>query len=188
MLEKYIGRIILCWIAMILSFLTIVVSNQHIQQYKQFQFGPSQDLVILGIVVDDYGTYGFVILFCFLNSGVRTIHHNIIQPWIINNLQDEKCTTNITYFTAYELTLISTTYTWFDFFMYMNIIMSQIDMFLIETGSDMIATTLVTTYYIREREKKKHDMYTQVTRETEPETVNGRVQYVKYDINDTSCV
>ena len=188
MLEKCIGRIILCWIVLILSFLAIVVSNQHIQQYKQFQFGPSKDLVILGIIVDDYSTYGFVILFCFLNSGVRTIHHNIIQPWIINNLQDEKCTTNITYFTAYELTLLSTTYTWIDFFMYMNIIMSQIDMFLIETGSDMIATIIVTTYYVRERTKRINDTYVEVSRETEPETVIRQVQYVKYDVNDTSCV
>jgi hypothetical protein len=35
----------------------------------------------------------------------------------------------------------------------MNIVMSQIDMFLIETGSDLVMTTVVATYYLREKEK-----------------------------------
>jgi len=84
---------------------------------------------------------------------MRTVHHNIIQSWIINTIQDSKSTTPIQQQTAYEITLISTTYIWFDFFMYMNIVMSQIDMFLIETGSDLVMMTVVTTYYLREKEK-----------------------------------
>jgi cysteine desulfurase len=50
---------------------------------------------------------------------------------------------------AYILSFISVTYNWFDFFMYMNILMSQIDMLFIEISADLMMTFFLTTYYIR---------------------------------------
>ena len=150
MIESVLSKIIFTWIILIVSLITYVISYQR---NNLFQFGPNPDLLILGIVIDTTEKYTGVVLFCFLNSAVRTIHHNIIQSWIINTIQDSKSTAIIQSNIAYEITLISTTFIWFDFFMYMNIVMSQIDMFLIETGSDLVMTTMVTTYYLREKEK-----------------------------------
>lgn len=47
-----------------------------------------------------------------------------------------------------ELSSISTIFIWFDFFMYMNIILSQIDMLIIETTIDLIMILLVARHYL----------------------------------------
>jgi len=39
-------------------------------------------------------------------------------------------------------------YNWFDFFMYMNILLSQIDMLLVEVFSDLIVNYFLTKYYL----------------------------------------
>jgi hypothetical protein len=35
------------------------------------------------------------------------------------------------------------------FFMYMNILLTQIDMMFVEIGSDLIMTSILTSYYLR---------------------------------------
>jgi hypothetical protein len=54
---------------------------------------------------------------------------------------------------AYEISCVSTIYNWFDFFMYMHILMSQIDLLLVEVSADIIMTIIITKYYI----DKKHN-------------------------------
>jgi hypothetical protein len=49
---------------------------------------------------------------------------------------------------AYESAFIITIYTWFDWFLYYNILLSQIDILLIEIVIDIIMAGLVTNYYL----------------------------------------
>jgi len=76
------------------------------------------------------------------------MHHNVIKPWITNQVQDINNTILINHTKAYELSSVSTIFIWFDFFMYMNIILSQIDMLIIETTIDLIMVLFVTKYYL----------------------------------------
>ena len=152
LIETVINRIIIAWIFFIGSMLGIIMAYQT---NSLFVFGPNPHLYILGICIDTTEKYMIVASFCFINSGVRTSNHNMIQSWIINILQDRKIVTFADPCLSYEFTLTSTLYIWFDFFMYMNIIMSQIDMFFIEVISDMITTCIVTTYYLRVKQKDR---------------------------------
>jgi len=153
LIETFINRIIITWIFFIGSMLGIIMAYQT---NSLFVFGPNPNLYILGVCIDTTEKYVIVASFCFINSGVRTANHNMIQSWIINILQDQKIVTHADPCLSYEFTLTSTLYIWFDFFMYMNIIMSQIDMFLIEVISDMITTCIVTTYYLRVKQKDQN--------------------------------
>jgi hypothetical protein len=71
-----------------------------------------------------------------------------VKPWITNQVQDVSKPVNVLKINAYEITCVSCLYIWFDFFMYMNILLAQIDMMLIEVGTDLITTTILTTYYL----------------------------------------
>jgi hypothetical protein len=81
---------------------------------------------------------------------MRTLNHVIMQPWITNQVQDISKPIEVSTFAAYEISCVYSAYVWFDFFMYMNILLTQIDMMLIEVGADLIMTVVLTTYYLRE--------------------------------------
>ena len=116
-----------------------------------FQIGPNENLIIFGVVIDTATKYLAMVSFCFVNSGIRTLNHNILQPFIINVIQDKENKMAITYKQSYELSFVYTIYNWFDFFMYMNILMSQIDMLFIEITADLIITFVLTTDYVKNK-------------------------------------
>jgi hypothetical protein len=114
-----------------------------------FRIGPNHDFYILGICIDTFPKYGMIVSFCFINSGIRSINGNVLHSWIINEIQDIKNKNPINKNKAFTITFISVIYNWFDFFMYMNILLSQIDMLLVEIVSDLIMNFYLTKYYLR---------------------------------------
>jgi hypothetical protein len=149
--ETKISRIISAWIVVVNIILGIVIQNSSAKS-SIFNIGPNSELFILEICIDTPVKYGSVMLFCLINSGIRTMNHSILQSWITNTVQDTSNTTPIDARQAYEISYISTIYTWFDFFMYMNILMSQIDLFVIEVLMDLIMITFVTKYYLHKKQ------------------------------------
>jgi hypothetical protein len=74
---------------------------------------------------------------------------NILKPWITHNIQDNTREANerklsLRYSDAYEINTIYTTYQWFDFLIYIHLLLSQVDIFLIEATSDVIIVTIIT--------------------------------------------
>ena len=127
----------------------IVYNNSLYKKTNMFRIGPNPELYIIGICINTNLKYGILVSFCFINSGMRVMNINVLHSWIINELQDTKNKNIIDKNKAYIISLISVAYTWFDFFMYMNILLSQIDMLLIETFADLIMTFCLTTYYLK---------------------------------------
>lgn len=119
-------------------------------QKKFYRFGPNSDLKILGLNIDNGGKYFGVVIYCFINSMFRTLYQSILHAWLINNVQDEskEKPRNIKGF-AYEVTCVTTIYMWFDWFIYMNILLSQIDMVLIEICADLLMSVTTTMYYLK---------------------------------------
>jgi len=149
--EKIVGRITFIWMS--------IISLSFLFTNLDFTYGPNKNLYILGICVDTYEKYFIATGFCFINSGIRVLQHNLLQPWIINNLQNNSVK-EIDIYKSYEISLIYGIYNWFDFFMYMNILLSQIDMFLVEVVADIIMTIITTTYYVKNKELKNDIKYT----------------------------
>lgn len=144
-MEKTVSRGILCWMILITG-LFIGLLQENNEKDPIFQFGPNSQLFILSICINTSNKYLIVVLFCVINSGIRVLNHSILSVYIMNIIQDKMCPTA---HHSYEISLINSVYTWFDFFMFINIIFSQIDMFLIEVLSDIIVTTIVTRYYLK---------------------------------------
>jgi hypothetical protein len=145
-LEKTVARCILLWILLITASLTTI--SLEYKNNQLFQVGPNSTLYILGINIDTKLKYSIVVVFCFINSGIRTINHTVLSSWIINVVQDPKTEGVINVFDSYSISYVNAVYNWVDFFMYMNILLSQIDMLLIEILADLLITTFVTRYYI----------------------------------------
>lgn len=146
MIEINVARVILIWMST--TIFTLFTMNGY---YVHFTFGPNDSLHILGISINTTVKYGLIVSFSFINSGIRVIFHNILQPYMILVVQN-KDDIHVNAKEFYELSIISTMYTWFDYILYINILLSQIDLILFELVSDLIMTCIVTNYYIRHKE------------------------------------
>ena len=102
--EKIVARFIILWIFLISILLGYIISVNPGNNI--FQFGPNTQLFILGICIDTPFKYIIVVSFCFINSGIRTMNHNILQSWITNMIQDNKTLVQVNTFTAYEISNI----------------------------------------------------------------------------------
>jgi len=144
-MENIVGGIIGSWMCIVtIIFLVYIRQNNDI-----INIGPNPDFYIFGVCINTIPKYGIVVSFCFINSGIRAMKGNVLQSWIINEIQDVKNKNIINHNKAYTLSCISVLYNWFDFFMYMNILLSQIDMLLVEIFADILVTFYLTKYYLR---------------------------------------
>ena len=147
-MEKIVSNCILFWMCFV-SFFIGLLHNQTSESNDFYNFGPSDNLVILGFIINTYQMYSCIIGYCFINSILRSLFHNLLTPWVTNFIQDKtrEKPKNIHRF-AYESAYIITLYTWFDWFLYYNILISQIDLLLVEIIIDLIMAGFVTYYYL----------------------------------------
>ena len=137
-------RGITLWMIAIIGFLVFLSRKYSIS----FPIGPNPELYLLQIPINTPAKYIGVITICFSNSVFRSLKNNILQSWITNHLQDEQSTEYIEYWFSYEISCVNTIYAWFDWFLYMHILLSQIDLFLVEVSADILMTLLITNYYL----------------------------------------
>lgn len=158
-MEKIVSRSIGCWIC-IVSFCIGILHNRSESVSAFYNIGPNSSLIILGFTINNYNKYIVVVSYCFINSILRSLFHNILTPWVTNVVQDITKPKPIAIQSfAYESAIIITVYTWFDWFLYYNILVSQIDLLLVEISMDLIMALIITHYYIRvddNREKEKN--------------------------------
>ena len=143
--EITIARILLTWLCTLLALISIMSYND---KNSKLNIGPSDSLIIFGTMINTNKKYIAVVLLCIFNSAVRTMNTNIIHPWVINNIQDTKIYFEVNIYHAYEITAIHAIYGFIDWYFYMNIILSQIDLFMVEMIVDLIMAILTTRYYL----------------------------------------
>lgn len=115
-----------------------------------YKFGPHDNFIILGIKINTTWKYTGIVVYSFINSLFRAVFHNVLAPWMINNVQDEhKSKMGLKHVTAYEVCSVHVIYNWVDWLLYMNILLAQIDMMIIEIVADLLMTCATTYYYLR---------------------------------------
>lgn len=141
-----IGRGILAWMftCSIVLVSIIIKSTQN----PFFQLGPNSQLSILHISVDTYPKYLIVILYTACSTVVRTLQQEVLTPWIIQNIQNDRPKSILANKIAYEITTIEVVYRWFDWFMYMNILLAQVDMMIVEILGNILACWATTYIYL----------------------------------------
>ena len=149
MIERIVSRIMIAWMIMVGTTISLLYRYANPTDVSFYRFGPSSTLIIMGFVIDRAGLYVGVISYCIINSMIRTACHDLLLPWLTHRSQDR------TAFKppgiaplAYEITMVTAVYFWMDWFIYLNILLSQIDMLLAEIVADLMVSVLVTRYYL----------------------------------------
>jgi len=148
-MEHLTNRLLAVWIATIV--VTISCLNRHMDdESRQFYtFGPSQSLVVFGLKVDTYSKYSVIVAYCFINSLLRSAYRDILLAWQTNSVQDiTKVKKKDVWCFAYEVSFVTTIYGWMDWYIYINLLLSQVDMILIEISSDLFMSFATTRYYL----------------------------------------
>jgi len=131
-----------------------MIPKQSDEPSTFYRWGPHSNLVILGIYVDNMPKYIGMIFYSIFNIIIRNTNHNIIIPWITHNIQDNSSEANANKLNlflphVYEISIVSTLYTWFDWVIYINMLLSQIDIVIIELSMDLICNAFITTWYMQ---------------------------------------
>jgi len=117
-----------------------------------YTWGPNDDLVVLSITINTPTRYFSIIIYSFANNFVRNFNSNLLRPWIVHNVQDNtkegimrKQKINIR--TVYFINTVSTVYIWFDFLIYIHLLLAQFDLFIIEAVSDIFIANFITHFW-----------------------------------------
>lgn len=138
------------WICIIVVLMSVFVVLSNPADKRFYRWGPHDDFAIMGVPINTPIRYMVLVLYSFINSVFRTVHRNFLTPWLINNVQDEsRDKKHIKPHFAYEVTTVIVVYNWVDWLLYMNILMAQIDMVVVEIVADLITSLFTSYYYLR---------------------------------------
>jgi hypothetical protein len=139
--EVAVARILWGWLFIIFILLSTNTERTH--------FGPNDTLIIFETTINTKEKYAGIVVLSICNSAIRAMNTNVLYPWIINNIQDTKTDQKVNEFNAYEITAVHSIYCFVDWYIYMNILLSQIDLFMIEVVVDLIVALFTTRYYLQ---------------------------------------
>lgn len=148
-----LSRLTTIWVCIVCF---IMAGSPHTSTSTFYRFGPGENLVILGgIRINTTGKYLLVILYSMVNTCLRSAKINILSPWITLNVQDEsKPLGNLNKLHAYEITLVANLYTWIDWWISVSMLMSQVDLIIIEVLFDFITLYYITRNYLSIAERQ----------------------------------
>jgi len=151
--QLIVSRIIIVWMFIISILLISYIFTIYSDDTKFYRFGPQSDLIILGFIIDTPEKYCFIVLYAIINTIIRNLDHNIISPWITLNVQniDAQNSEKNKITNQYENSITNTIYSWFDWLIYIHMLLAQIDMFLLELTTYVIAIYFVTNWYIKNK-------------------------------------
>jgi len=158
-MEKLVSQVVIIWIAIIAITISGLYNHMNETGANYYRFGPNDDFIIIGIQINTAGKYFIAVLYCFINSLIRTSISNILKPWLINSVQDINIVKpkQIRGF-AYEVTYVVTIYNWVDWYVYMNLLLAQVDLFLTEMFADVFMSVLTTYYYLNTDTQSKNKL------------------------------
>jgi hypothetical protein len=144
----YTVRVLQFWTASVLVALGVLLQKGTALN-NFYQFGPSDNLIILGLVINSYTLYAGVVFYSFFNTLIRNLNNQIVRSWITLVIHDTTIPKiDLSHLYLYEITLMNAIYSYIDWFIYLNLVFSQLDIVLIEFAGEMFITFIVTRMYL----------------------------------------
>jgi hypothetical protein len=148
-----VNKALLGWAALCSLFLSVAVKMAaDDSSTKFFTFGPRDDLVILDVKINTGWRYSVVIIYTIISTVARTVLQEIVSPWLIQTVQNDKPKNAYARRYAQEVAIGEVVYRWFDWFMYMHILMAQVDMMIVELIGNLMAVIYTTRMYLKPKE------------------------------------
>ena len=165
-----LSKVIVGWIAFMCLIMYFCVKDNL--QAKFFRFGPHEDLVLFGIAINSYTKYSLVVIYTLVGTIIRTLQAEVIRPLIIQEIQNIKPKSEYVVNNSYFVVSSDAVLKWLDFFMYINILLGQLDFMLLEFFWNLCTTLFTTTQYLRQAAEA-------------PPQINAR--YAQSDLEADSC-
>jgi len=144
----YTVRVLQLWTASVLVALGVLLQKGTALN-NFYQFGPSDNLIILGLVINSYALYAGVVFYSFFNTVIRNLNNQIVRSWITLVIHDTTIPKiDLSHLYIYEITIMNAIYSYIDWFIYLNLVFSQLDIVLIEFAGEMFITFIVTRMYL----------------------------------------
>jgi hypothetical protein len=157
-----VNKALLGWATVCSLFLAVAVGvSAETSSTKFFTFGPREDLVILDVKINTGWRYSVVIFYTIISTIARTVLQEIVSPWLIQTIQNDKPKDAYAQRYAQEIAIGEVIYRWFDWFMYMHILLAQIDMMIVELTGNIVAVIYTTKMYMRPKELDELQLITQ---------------------------
>ena len=146
-----VNKALLAWAAVcsVILSISVAVAGGGESSTKFFSFGPRDDLLILDIKINTGFKYSVVILYTIISTVARTVLQEIVAPWLVQTIQNDKPKDQYARRYAQEIALGECIYRWFDWFMYMHILLAQVDMMLVELTGNLVAVFYTTRMYMK---------------------------------------
>ena len=150
------SRFIAVWVLTV----TLIISSLNfinIEHSSYLRMGPQTDLVVIGLPINEWWKYCAIVFYLLVNTFARQANHNIISPYItlvVQNHTTEATTQKhaIPKNHVYEIVITSNIYYWFDWLLYLNILLAQVDMVIYEIVAELAATIYITGNYMESDE------------------------------------
>ena len=151
-LLKWTSAITFLWIVSIVITISVVVLNTP-GDYDFFSIGPSENLKILGISIDSNPKYVILLSYISINNLFKELKDSLIDPWLINDIKiiKQEPISRDVFYLAIFVSSINTVFIWIDWFISIQMILTQIDLLCIEILTDLFFNYLSIFYY---REKR----------------------------------
>ena len=144
----YSTRVLEGWMIGVVTTMSILLTKE-VTVDSFYRFGPSSTLVVLGLPINTTGMYIGVLIYCFVNTCIRNLNNQIVSPWVTNVVHDTTVSkTHVSTVLIYEIVIINIIYTWVDWYIYINLLLAQADMVIVEICTDLIVTGFVTRLYL----------------------------------------
>lgn len=144
-----VAKCVLGWIGVVCFILIFAFYAGSSVQQSFFTCGPNEHLQLLGVRIDTWTRYAAVVAYTVGSTCFRTLHVEVLSPWIMQSVQNNDAKCKYTMDHAMFVIMVSVVFTWLDWFMYLNILLSQLDFLLVEIAGNVWVTLLTTKQYMR---------------------------------------
>jgi hypothetical protein len=135
----------------------ITLKNREILDSEYYRIGPSDGLYVLGVQIKSFKTYIALVIFSLINIVFREINQDIINPWLINHMQNISCPKELKEMKdAMFINSVFTLFTWLDWFISINMITTQIDFLFFESIFNVGISILGTYIYYKKSPRLDH--------------------------------
>lgn len=114
---------------------------------------------LMGTEINDYNTYYIILFTFFIHQLINNWINDVTYPWIINCIQDPKCT-NLVYSKRMSMIIVNmfALYSELDVILIISGVMSQISFFLVIISANLVSVSITNWYYIRVKNDYKHNL------------------------------
>lgn len=148
MIVDIIAKGLFIWMFFISTLVGIMLKSTTSSFYR---FGPQEDLTVMGVDINTPTRYTVVVVFCVVNSFIRSLVTDVVSAWLINTVQDKTVPkTQEVRRIAYQVSVVHSMYFWWDWFIDMNVLLAQFDLFIFEMSSSILTSIITTHAYLKD--------------------------------------